>query len=180
MQRLEGVVDLNRYSNTDELKRYALFFDKLHVIEADILHASFLAGESYILGDVERTQVELRYLWEKEFVKYTSPYNYLNIFQHTKAPDGTDYFDEFFDSSIDFSKIQQKRYQQPSSHGSAHMRTQANLVKMRDKRKRPEFPSGAGVGLDLSMGSWIRQSQQEFNVEFANADPLARSAGLWS
>jgi hypothetical protein len=49
MQRLEGVVDLNRYSNTDELKRYALFFDKLHVIEADILHASFLAGESYIL-----------------------------------------------------------------------------------------------------------------------------------
>lgn len=44
--------------------------------------------------------------------------------------------------------------------------------------KRPKFPSGAELGLGLRMGSWIRQSKQEFNVEFASADPLARSVGL--
>jgi hypothetical protein len=45
-------------------------------------------------------------------------------------------------------------------------------------RKRPDFPSGAVLGLGLSMGSWISQSKQGSNVVFARGGRSLRSVGL--
>jgi hypothetical protein len=68
MRPLEGVIDRSRLSEPDVLKKYSLFFDKVHLLQVSGLHGFYDMLHKSGIIDERRTNAELQFLEDQGFI----------------------------------------------------------------------------------------------------------------
>jgi hypothetical protein len=111
MRRLEGVMESSRLSDADDLKRYALFFDRVHLIKVSGLHSLYDLMHTVGLRDPRRTDAELDFLEKRGFISGIDERSYqglitkvVNTSQFIEQAEHHDLFHEHM-GFVNFSNI---------------------------------------------------------------------------
>ena len=94
MQRLDGVIDGSRVRSADDLKRYSLFFDKIHLLKLrgfQQFHEMLYKSET---RDLRRTKAELKYLERQDVVARIDENACIDLIRKITAHAPSERFDE--------------------------------------------------------------------------------------
>jgi len=95
MRRLEGVIDGSMLADADSLKKYSLFFDKLHLIKVYGLQRLYDMMHTSGLRDPNRAEAEFDYLQEQGFIAAIDDTAYLDFMRMMKTSDELERWMEF-------------------------------------------------------------------------------------
>ena len=108
MRPLEGVIDRSRLSEPDVLKKYSLFFDKVHLLQVSGLHGFYDRLHKSGVIDERRTNAELQCLEDQGFISGIDEAAYqdlLNKLVHSGVLEKDWRLNELFHAHISYGSI---------------------------------------------------------------------------